>query len=242
MGTRNVIAGCRLHGVGKLVYTSTPSVVFTGDSFEGADESLPYGRNWLSDYPETKAIAERAVLEAHTPGLLATCALRPHLLWGSGDPHLLPRVIARAASGRLRQVGDGLNRVDLTHVTNAAKAHLDAWDALERGTAGGRAYFISNGEPVALWPWINDLLERLAMPPVRKRLSLSAAYRLGAALEGVWRLGRLSGEPPMTRFVAVELAKSHWFSIEAARRDLGYKPEVSMEAGVRGYVGETLKS
>ena len=236
LGTRHVIEACRRHGVGRLVHTSTPSVVFTGASFAGADESLPYGRDWLCAYAETKAIAEAEVLAAHG-ATLQTCALRPHLIWGVGDPHLLPRVVARARAGRLRIVGDGTNRVDLTHVRNAAEAHLQALDALERGVAGGRAYFLSQGEPVELWPWVNGLLAALALPPVSRKIGLASARRLGAVCELGWRILRLGGEPPMTRFVATELGKDHWFSIEAARRDLGYQPERFPTAeGLREYV------
>ncbi len=235
-GTRNVLAACREAGVPWLVHTSTPSVVFSGEPFEGADESLPYGKNWLCHYAETKAAAEQEALAADGSGDLRVCALRPHLIWGLGDPHLLPRVIARARAGRLAVVGDGDNRVDITHVRNAAEAHLLALDALAEGRAGGKAYFLSQGEPVGLWPWIQDLLGRLNIPPVKRRLSFAAAYRVGAVAETVWRVLRLGGEPPMTRFVATELAKSHWFDISASRRDLGYHPERHpTEAGLREY-------
>lgn len=240
-GTRHVLAGCREHGVGKLIYTSTPSVVFSGGPLRGVDESQPYGTRWLCHYAETKAMAEREVLAANGPDL-RTVALRPHLIWGPGDNHLIPRVVARARAGRLRIVGDGQNRVDIVHVDNAADAHLLADRALdEPGRADGKAYFLSQGEPVVLWEWINDLLRRLGVPPVRKRISLGAAYRVGAALETIYRLGRLGGEPPMTRFLAVELAKDHYFSIAAARRDLGYEPRKSTEEGVRELVEEMLE-
>lgn len=236
IGTRHVLAACRAEGIGRLIYTSTPSVVFSGEAFSGDDESLPYGRNWLCHYAETKAIAEEEVLAAASNDL-RICALRPHLIWGIGDPHLLPRVIERARRGRLRIVGDGQNRVDITHVHNAAAAHLQALDALERGTANGRAYFLSQGEPVLLWQWLNGLLQTLGIPPMHRRVSLPAARRIGALAEGVWSLLRLPGEPPMTRFVATELAKDHWFSIEAARRDLAYQPEsYSTQQGLADYI------
>ena len=242
IGTRNVVNACKEQGVTRLIYTSTPSVVFNGNSFEGADESLPYGCNWLSHYAHTKAIAEAEMLAANNDGGLSTIALRPHLLWGIGDPHLIPRVVARARSGKLRIIGNGRNRVDITHVDNAAHAHLLAFDALENGNAGGRAYFISQDQPVVLWEWINELLTRLNIRPVEKKISLKKAYVLGMGFEGLYKISGLSSDPPMTRFLAVELAKNHFFNIDAARRDLGYEPAINIETGLNQLVEHLNKA
>ena len=232
LGTRAVLDGCKAHGVRRLVHTSTPSVVYNGRDLSGADESLPLTTDCPSPYPLTKAAAEAEVLGAHG-AVLRTVALRPHLIWGPGDPHLVPRILGRAQSGRLRIVGEGRNRVDMVHVENAADAHLLAERALAQREcrAGGRAYFITNGEPVVLWDWINVLLASLGRPPVRKRIPLWAASAIGSCMEAAWSILPLRGEPPMTRFVAAELAKDHWFDISAARRDLDYSPAVSMESG-----------
>ncbi len=232
-GTRHVIEACRRAGVPRLVFTSSPSVVFNNADLAGADESLPRGTEFPAHYPRTKAIAEEIALAANEPGRLAVTSLRPHLVWGVGDKNLLPRVVARARAGRLRIVGDGRNRVDLTHIDNVIDAHLLAEAALARpdSPAAGRAYFITNGEPVVLWEWINDVLLRLGLPAVKRRVSLAAARRLGAVCELAWGALRLGGEPPMTRFLASELAKDHWFDITAARRDLGYEPRISMAVG-----------
>ena len=234
LGTRAVIEGCRRHGVSRLVYTSTPSVVYNGCDLRGADETLPLTERCPSPYPLTKALAEREVLAAHSASL-ATVALRPHLIWGIGDPHLVPRLLARARSGRLRMVGAGRNRVDMVHVDNAVDAHLRA-EAAPASVAGGRAYFVTNGEPVVLWEWINSLLAALGEPPVTRRLSLPLAKAIGAACELAWRILPLSGEPPLTRFIATELASDHWFDITAARRDLAYAPRVTMAAGTAALV------
>lgn len=239
LASRRVLHACREHGIPHLVHTSSPSVVFNRRPFRGADESLPYGRDWLCHYARTKALAEQEVLAANASDGLATTALRPHLVWGVGDPHLLPRVIRRARQGRLRIVGDGTNQVDISHVQNVADAHIQAWDALRNGKAAGKAYFLSQGEPVRLWDWLNDLLAQLNIQPVRKTISARKAYAAGTILESFWRLLRLPGEPPMTRFVAVELSKSHYFNIEAARRDLGYESRVSTPQGVEEYVTNT---
>jgi len=229
LGTQNVLAAIRLHGVPRLVYTSTPSVVFNGESHAGVDESQPYGQNFPCHYPHTKALAEQMVLAAHNDKGLRVVALRPHLIWGRGDPHLVPRILSRAST--LRIVGNGDNRVDLTHVRHAAQAHLLALDALALPghPAGGRAYFISDGAPVNLWDWINTLLRSLGRPPVTRRISLHNARIVGAIMEVVWRaLPFLPGEPPMTRFLASELAKDHWYSIAAARRDLNFQPAANL--------------
>lgn len=235
-GAQNVIEGCRARGVRKLIYTSTPSVVIGGEDLFGVDESQPYASRYLTAYAQTKAAAERLVLAANGPSL-ATVALRPHLIWGPGDRELVPRLLDRARRGRLFQVGDGSNLVDITYIDNASVAHLQAGDALAPDTrCAGRAYFISQGEPVVLWPWIRELLDRLGVPPVRRSVSFRTAYRVGAVLEALFRaLGR-SSEPPMTRFVALQLAKSHYFCIHAARRDFGYDPKVSTQEGVRRLV------
>ena len=239
LGTRALLDGCRIHGVKRLVFTSTPSVVYNGHDLSGADESLPLTTRCPSPYPLTKAIAEREVLAANSPAL-RTVALRPHLIWGVGDPHLIPRVLDRARAGRLRIIGSGRNRVDMVHIENAVDAHLAAERALVGSSAGGKAYFITNGEPLVLWDWINDLLRALGEPPVTKRLSLEAASVVGALCEAMWSVLPLRAEPPMTRFVAAELAKDHWFDLAAARRDLDYVPRVSMAAGT-AELGEHLK-
>ena len=236
-GTQAIINGCRDFEVKKLVYTSTPSVVFNRQDLSGADESLPYGKDIPCPYPTSKIMAEIAVLAANglPPGYLKTVALRPHLIWGNGDPNLVPRILARAKAGRLRIVGEGRNKVDLTHIENVVDAHLLAEIALDReeNNPAGKAYFISNDEPVFLWDWINELLEKHGIHKVDKSISLASALRIGLLMETIWRLFRLRGEPPMTRFVASELAKDHWFDQSAAKRDLGYYPRVSMAEGMR---------
>lgn len=232
-GTENVIAACRAHGVGRLVYTSTPSVVHGGGDLEGVNESTPYPKKYDADYPATKAAAERMVLAANGPGL-ASVALRPHLVWGPGDPHLIPRVLARARAGRLRRIGTRPVRVDVTYVDNAADAHILAADRLAPMAAcAGKAYFVSDGEPVVLWDFLNRILVATGLPPVTASVSVWRAQFAGRLLESVYRTLRLNAEPPMTRFVASQLSTSHWYDISAARRDLGYEPRVSTDEGLK---------
>jgi nucleoside-diphosphate-sugar epimerase len=233
LGTRALLASARAHGVHTFVHTSTPSVVYNGRDLAGADESLPLTTRCPSPYALTKAAAEREVLAANSPGL-RTVALRPHLIWGNDDPHLIPRVLAQARAGRLRIVGTGRNRVDMVHVENATDAHLLAEQNISR--CAGRAYFITNNDPVVLWDWINNLLTALGEKPITRRIPLRAASALGACCEAAWRVLPLRGEPPMTRFVAAELAKDHWFNTTASGRDLGYTPRISMAAGTAALI------
>jgi nucleoside-diphosphate-sugar epimerase len=233
-GTLNILQACQAAGVRKLVFTSSPSVTFDGTDQCGVDETAPYPQRWLCHYPHTKAIAEQAVLAANGRQGTLTCALRPHLIWGPRDGHLVPRLIDRARRGRLRQVGDGKNLVDMIYVENAAEAHLLAADALDaHSPVAGRAYFISQGEPVRCWDWINAILELSGLPPVRRKISATTARRLGGTLETIFRLLRIDREPIMTRFLAAQLATSHYFSIDRARRDFGYQPTVSTNEGMR---------
>lgn len=230
-GTANVIAACLENGVGRLVHTSTPSVVFDGGDLEGVDESVPYPARFIAPYPMTKAAAERMVVAAGA-GPLRTIALRPHQIWGPGDPHFVPRLIARAR--RLRRVGDGKNLVDTTYIDNAAAAHLLAADRLGADPGlSGRVYFISQGEPVPAWEMIDAILAAAGLGPVRGAVPHRVARSMGWVFEKAWAGLGLPGEPPMTRFVADALAKAHWFDIGAARRDLGYAPEVSTAEGLR---------
>ncbi|MDX9954258.1 MAG: NAD-dependent epimerase/dehydratase family protein [Anaerolineae bacterium] len=233
-GTENVITACQKQGVPKLINTSSPSVIFDGCSQEGVNEDIPYPERYESPYPHTKALAEQSVTQANGKSLL-TVSLRPHLIIGPRDNHLLPGLLAAARARRLPQVGDGSNRVDLTWVEDAARAHLLAAEALKPGSpVAGGIYFITQGEPVTLWTWIRALLRDLNLPEPRLRLSLPVARMLGSVLESAHRSLKLPGEPRMTRFLASELAQSHTYDISRARRDFGYHPQISMtEARIR---------
>ena len=232
-GTEAIIAGCRAHGVDRLVFTSSPSVVFDGSDRCGVDESVPYPEHYDSAYSRTKALAEQAVLAAND-GALATVALRPHLVWGPGDQHLLPALLARARLGRLVRIGRGPFRIDVTYIDSAAEAHLLAVERVAPGApAAGRAYFISQGEPVDLWQFVGRLLKLAGVPPVRRRVPRWLALGVAGLLEGAYGVLRPHAAPPLTRFLVREISSSHWFDISAARRDLGYEPPVSIEEGLQ---------
>lgn len=232
-GSKNLVTLAQKAGVKKFIYTSTPSVVFGEGDLLGADESTPYAGKHLTHYAETKTMAEKLILSMSSSEFL-TCAIRPHLIWGPEDPHLFPRVIARAKEGKLRVVGTGDNLVDIVYVENAAMAHVQAFEAMTPHKVNGEAYFIGQERPVNLWHFINQVLGMLDIPLINKYMDMNTAYYLGWVLEVIFRvLGINKPEPPMTRFVALNLAKSHYFSHEKAQRDFGYTPRVSIEEGLQ---------
>lgn len=231
-GTRNLLDACRGDRARRFIFTGSPSVVFDGRDVEGWDESAPYPARFDSFYSRTKAAAEDMVLTANGPEL-ATISLRPHLVWGPGDRHIAPRLIAQARAGKLRRIAGINKKVDTTYIDDAVEAHWLAFKRLESGAAaGGKAYFISQGDPRPLWDIIDGILAAAGLPPATGSIPLPAAKAAAAAFEGVYRLFSLEREPRLTRFLVTQLTTAHWFDIGAARRDLGYRPKVSIEEGL----------
>ena len=229
IGTQNVIAACRDRGIPYLVHTSSPSVAYNENAVQGADESLPYPSNYLTHYQKTKFLAERAVVQASSEAL-KTIILRPRLIWGPGENQMIPRIIARA--NRLIQVGDNRNLIDTIYIDNAAEAHMLAAERLQQNHAlSGNIYFISQDQPIYCWEMINRILAAAGKSPVKRSIPAGLAYALGAVMEIIFYIMRLSGEPQMTRFLARELSQSHYFDIKAAKKDLGYLPRVSIDEG-----------
>ncbi len=233
VATKNVIDACKKNNIRYLVYTSTPSVVFDGNDEAGINESAPYLNEYFNAYQETKTEAEQLVLNTNNSDL-KTVALRPHLIWGPGDPHLAPRIINRAKAGRLKLVGNKNNKVDSCYIENAAQAHLLAADCLQsNNVCAGKAYFISNDEPITMPDLINKILAAAKLPPVNKQVPENVAYIVGYVLEKLYTFLNIKREPVMTRFVAKQLSTSHWFDLTAAKRDLGYQPLVSIDEGMK---------
>ncbi len=232
IGTQNIVDACLKHNVKRLIHTSSPSVVFTAGDMEGVDESVPYAKTFHTHYVKTKKMAEDYVLNAVKEKGLNAIILRPHLIWGPKDNHLVPRVIDRAK--KLVKVGKRDNLVDTIYIDNAAHAHILADEKLaEKPELSGKIYFITQDEPIPMWDMINGILNAADLKPITKSLPHRVVWCIGSVLEFVYTVFRLPGEPKMTRFVADELASAHWFDISAAKNDLGYKPLVSTKEGLK---------
>jgi len=226
--------------IDKLVFTSSPSVVHGGGDIEGSNESLPYPDHFNSPYPATKALAEQLIIAANGTGL-HTVSLRPHLVWGPGDNHLLPGIMERVKNGKLRLPGPD-KLIDTIYIDNAAKAHLLALDKLitEPETVGGKTYFISNDEPLPQREIIGRLLKAAGLDVDIQAISPQIAVAAGTILENVWKLFKLQSEPPVTRWSAEHLSTAHWYDISAAKRDLGYVAEISISEGL-GLLADKLQ-
>ncbi|MBI3565339.1 MAG: NAD-dependent epimerase/dehydratase family protein [Elusimicrobia bacterium] len=232
-GTKNVLRACVEEGIGKLVFTGSPSVVFDGRDVEGWDETAPYPERFDSHYSRTKAQAEEMVLAANHDRL-ATVSLRPHLVWGPGDRHLLPRMVARARAGRLYRIGEANKPIDTLYVDDAVEAHvLAAVQLSPLSEIAGNAYFLSAGDPRPVWDIVDKMLAAAGLPPTRKSVPFGLAMSAAKACEASWRLLRVDTEPPLTRFLVSQLTTAHWFDISAAKRDLGWRPRVGIDEGMR---------
>lgn len=240
VGTNNVIEACKKNNIQYLVYTSTPSVVFNGEDEEGINESEPYAEKIYNAYQGTKIVAEKLILDANTE-TLKTVSLRPHLIWGVGDPHLIPRVIQRAKANKLKLVKTENKNIDACYVENAATAHVQALNELVgEAKCAGKAYFISNNEPMSISELINKILAAADLPPVKRYVPPKVAYIIGSVLENVYKLFRIKQEPLMTKYVAKQLSVSHWYDLSAAKNDFGYEANITTEQGMKK-LSESLK-
>ena len=231
-GTENILRAAEQQSISRLVFVSTPSVAHTGDSLVGAPAGQAEIGRSRSYYAESKAIAERTVLNARN-SQLAVVAIRPHLVWGPGDTQLVGRIVERAKSGRLAVVGTGNALVDSTYIDNAISAHIAALDALHIGSAcDGKAYVVSNGEPRTVNELMRSMCESAGVPFEPRHLSLTLGIRLGSLVERLWPLMQ-SSEPPITRFIAEQLGTAHWFDQRVVHNDLKWAPSVTLDEGFK---------
>jgi 2-alkyl-3-oxoalkanoate reductase len=232
-GTSNLIEACRIRGVGRLVFASSAGVVFDGADLEGIDESFPYPEDHGSHYASTKALAEQLIMDANSEEL-KTISLRPHLVWGPYDAHLIPGILRRVGSGKMRRIGDQEHFIDTTYIDNMVDALILASEALKSNpAAAGKALFITNGEPARVWDFINSIIQIAGYPPVQRKIPDKLALFAAGLAEWFHKIFRIKSEPFMTRYAIREMITNHWFDISLAREILGYEPKVSYAEGFK---------
>jgi len=222
-GTAAIVEGCRASRVGRLIYVSSPSVVFDGRDHVNASEAMPYPRHFTSTYAWTKKVGEDLVNASGLPFVI----IRPKAIFGPGDRALLPRLLEAARRGRLPQIGDGRNLVDLSYVENVVHALMLALDSR---AALGKTYFITNGEHVPLWPTIREVLQQLGIAAPRRAIPIWAALTAVGLMEA--RAALTHREPLLTRYTVAILVRTQTYDISAAQRDLGYMPAISVNEGI----------
>uniref|UniRef100_UPI00398F4570 short-chain dehydrogenase/reductase family 42E member 1 isoform X1 n=1 Tax=Pristiophorus japonicus TaxID=55135 RepID=UPI00398F4570 len=238
-GTEHVIQACLKNGIPRLLYTSTYNVVFGGQVIKNGNESLPYLPLHLhpDHYSRTKSLAEMEVLHANGTklkkgtGVLQTCALRPAGIYGPGEQRHLPRIVNYIENGLFKFVyGAADSLVEFVHVDNLVSAHILASEALTGGKnyiAAGQAYFISDGKPVNNFEFFRPLVEGLGYKYPTIRLPLTLIYFFAFLTEIVhFFVGRIYNfQPFLTRTEVYKTGVTHYFSLQKARKELGYNPQ-----------------
>lgn len=236
-GTLNVMEACRVHSIPRLVYISSASAVYEGEDIANGDESLPYSTISQAPYADSKIQAEKDVLAFSGNGITQCCAIRPHVVFGAGDNRFMPAILQKAREGKLkRAIGNRDKLSDFTYVSNLVDAVVMAEDKLVAGSpVCGQAYFITNGEPMAFFDFVEKVLVALGYPPITGKVPYWLAYSVAAIAEGIDTLkgGTLNAENGLTRFSVRYMVTHHYFSIDKARRDFGWQPKVSLDEGIQ---------
>jgi nucleoside-diphosphate-sugar epimerase len=227
-GTERVVGACLAAGVRRLVYVSTPSLYANDSDRFMVKETDPLPPHAINAYARTKRLAEGVVDRAGRE--LEVIVIRPRAIIGDGDSAIFPRILAALAARRLPVIGDGDNVADLSHVDNVVDALLLCAHADDVHL--GKIYNITNDEPVRLWDVIHRSAVRLSLPPPRRRIPYRVVYGVAGALEALHRAFAPQREPRLTRYGVTVLGRSMTLDIGAAKRDLGYAPQVEMEEGL----------
>ncbi|MBV9091348.1 MAG: NAD-dependent epimerase/dehydratase family protein [Mycobacteriaceae bacterium] len=233
-GTKNLVHAAQKAGVKRFVYTSSNSVVIGGKAISGGDETLPYTDRFADLYTETKVAAEKFVLSQNGVGGLLTCAVRPSGIWGPGDQTMFRKVFERVVTGQVKVlIGTRHARLDNSYVHNLVHGFILAAEHLvEGGTAPGQAYFINDDDPVNMFEFARPVVEACGEHWPRVRIS----GRLVHAVMAVWqRLHFRFGvpQPPLEPLAVERVYLDNYFSVEKARRDLGYEPLYTTEKAMQ---------
>jgi len=236
-GSLNTIEACKAHKIHRLVYISSASAVYEGGDIINGDETLPYSRISQAPYADSKIQAEKDILAFSGASVTQVCAIRPHVVFGAGDNRFLPAILQRAKEGKLNHaIGNRDKLSDFTYVSNLVDAVVAAEDKLVAGSpVCGQAYFITNGEPIAFFDFVEKILVQLGYPPIAGKVPYWLAYFVASVAEGFDTLkgGTLNTENGLTRFAVRYMVTHHYFNISKAYRDFGWKPKVNLEEGIR---------
>ena len=234
--TRTLLEASRDSGVKRFIYMSSSTVVWKSDFWEvhdidDIDENYPYPEKYNDYYNETKAEAERAVISFHQGTDLETVVLRPSNVWGAGDRVILPRIVQAAKKGILFPMGSGHRWVSPCHVDNLAHALVLS---AERGDGGGSIYFINDGVKLEHNEFLSEVLGAVGIEwAPRFTIPYSIAYAAAYAMETLFKIVNSKNPPVLTRFAVAALAGSRSYSIEKAKKEIGYEPVVAMDQGLR---------
>lgn len=234
-GTLNILEACKAHQIARLVYISSASAVYEGKDIEHGDESLPYGKD-QAPYADSKIQAEKDVLAFSGSADTLCCAIRPHVVFGAGDNRFIPAILEKAKQGKLRRIGGSDEKLsDFTYIDNLVDAVVRAENRLTADMpCPGQAYFITNGEPMAFFDFVERFLVQAGYAPIDRSVPLWLAWTAAAVVEGIDTLrGGSFGEGGLSRFAVRYMVTHHYFNIAKAQRDLDWKPEISLNEGIR---------
>lgn len=230
VGTRQVIEAARRAGVRRFVLVSSPSVAHAGYALVGSSTAPADPEHARGHYSRSKAMAEVLTLAADTSDFAVT-VIRPHLVWGPGDTQLTARIIDRARSGRLVTIGSGSALIDTTYIDNAGSAITAAVDRAAHPDVRRRSFVVSNGEPRTVAEMLTRIARAADAPGPSRSVPFGLARAGGVVLERLWERTGREGEPPVTAFLAEQLATAHWFDQRQVRAALAWAPEVSIDEG-----------
>jgi nucleoside-diphosphate-sugar epimerase len=228
-GTRTLLDAAVRSGAARFVQVSSPSVAHAGSALAGVGADPADPAHARGEYARTKAEAELLAL-AQDGDALHVVAIRPHLVWGPGDPQLVGRIVERARRGRLPLLNGGTALIDSTYVDNAASGIAAALARAD--DVHGRAFVLTNGEPRPVGDLLAGICRAAGVEPPRWSIPAGVARAAGSMVERVWAVRPGADEPPMTRFLAEQLSTAHWFDQREIRDALQWTPSVSIDEGL----------
>lgn len=233
-GTKNLLRFAQEAGVKRFVYTASNSVVIGGVPIANGNEELPYTERFNDLYTETKVVAEKWVLEQNGKNGTLTCSIRPSGIWGAGDQTMFKHMFTQMIGGLLKaRVGMGQAKLDNSYVHNLIHGQiLAAKHLVEGGTSPGQAYFINDGDPVNMFDFSRPVVEAVGHPFPTIKVPAPLVKATMAAWQALhFKFG--IQEPPVPPLAIERIAIDNYFSIDKAKRDLGYEPPYTTEQGMK---------